>query len=129
MALADISATIRAACRAGLSRKSLSSLVEMGKRERQGWIIFGGTIAMVLGGAVAFVVLPHPRVTYCTEGFGTCVTNRYGTWRVLETLCPAAQSPRFVSWKLVSIEIRRCHSIPVSGFSAPLDACPAACAK
>ena len=104
-------------------------MLEMGKRDRQGRIFFGATIGMVLGGAVAFVMLPHPRVTYCTEGFGTCITNRQGTWRVLDTLCPAEQSQRFVSQKLVSIEVRRCHSILVSDFSTHIDVCPAACAK
>jgi hypothetical protein len=101
----------------------------MGKRDRQAWIFFGGTIAIVLGGTVAFVVLPHPRVTYCTEGFGTCINNRHGAWRVLDTPCPAGQSPRFVSQKLVSIEVRRCHSILVSDFLTPMDVCPATCAK
>lgn len=100
-----------------------------GKQDRLGWIVFGGSIAVVLGFVAAAVMLPHQGVRYCTADFGTCIINRSrsDTWRVLDTQCPAGQSLRFVA--LGGMQIRRCHSIAVSGFPAPLNACPAACAK
>jgi len=45
---------------------------------RLGWIVFAGTIATVLGGYLVFTMWPHPRETYCTAGFGSCITNRRG---------------------------------------------------
>ena len=94
-----------------------------------GWILFGGTIALVLISGVSSVMLPPAGVMYCTEGFGTCIVSppRSGAWRVLDAPCPAGRSLRFVS--LGGLQLRRCHSIPVTGFSTPLYVCPAACAK
>ena len=91
---------------------------------RLGWIVFTGIVTIALAGGVAFVMWPHPRVTYCTAGFRTCITNRRGEWLVLDTPCPAGQSPRFVS-----VAVYRCHSIRPQGFSKPLSVCPVACSK
>ena len=94
-----------------------------------GWIIFGGTVAMLLMFAASGVMLPITNVTYCTAGFDTCITrSRSQPWHVLETPCPAGQSLRFVR-PVVFVGVSRCHSIRVSAFSAPLSVCPAACAK
>jgi hypothetical protein len=96
--------------------------------DRQGWFVFGASIALVLVLGVMSAMFPQQGVMYCTEGFGTCIFSPpRGNWRVLDTPCPAGQSLRFVS--LGGMQIRRCHSILVSGFSAPLSVCPAACRK
>jgi len=89
---------------------------------RLGWIVFAGTIATVLGGYLVFTMWPHPRETYCTAGFGSCITNRRGEWHVLDTPCPAGQSPRFTS-----LAAHRCHSIRPPGFPVPLSVCPIKC--
>jgi hypothetical protein len=97
--------------------------------DRHGWLVFGASVALVLLVGVSAVMFPHQGVIYCTEGFGTCIVSRSrsGSWRVLDTPCPAGQSLRFVS--LGGLQMRRCHSILVFGFSAPLNVCPAACRK
>jgi hypothetical protein len=106
---------------------ALNKRREMSSLDRQGWIVFGASIALVLLLGVMSVLFPQQGVIYCTEGFGTCTINRSRSdpWRVLVTPCPAGQLLRFVS--LGGMQIRRCHSILVSGFSAPLSVCPAAC--
>ena len=98
-------------------------------RNSAGWIIFAGTVAMVLLFAVSAVMLPMTNVTLCTAGFETCITHsRSQPWHVEDTPCPTDQSEGFVR-PVVFVRISRCHSIRVSGFSTPLDVCPAACAK
>src|SRR4051812_16557370 len=98
----------------------------MGSLDRQGWFVFGAAVALVVFVGVTSVLLPHEGVMYCTEGLGTCIFRPpRGNWRVLDTPCPAGQSLRYVS--LGGLQIHRCHSIRVTGFSAPLSACPAAC--
>ena len=84
------------------------------------WLLFGGSMVVVVGWVVA-VRSPQAYVTYCTADFATCIERgKGGPWRVLDRPCPAGQSLRFRSGY-------RCHSISVSGFSTPLDVCPAAC--
>src|SRR5262245_60155798 len=100
----------------------------MASQDRMGWIVFGGSVALVAFLGVSSVMFPHQGVIYCTEGFGTCIFSPpRGNWRVLATPCPAGQSLRFVS--LGGMQIRRCHSIRPSGSSTSLDVCPAACTK
>ena len=105
-----------------------SAWLAMSSLDRQGWFVFGATVALVVFVGVSVAMFPHQGVMDCTEGFGTCIFSPpRGNWRVLETPCPAGQSLRFVS--LGGLQIRRCHSIRVSGISAPLSVCPAACWK
>jgi hypothetical protein len=101
----------------------------MSSLDRQGWFVFGASVALVVLVGVSSAMFPQQGVTYCTEDFSTCIINRTrsGSWRVLDTPCPAGQSLRFVS--LGAMQIHRCHSILVSGFSAPLSVSPAACRK
>jgi hypothetical protein len=100
----------------------------MGSLDRQGWFVFGATVALVVFAGVTSVLLPQQGVVYCTENFGTCIFSApRGNWRVLDTPCSAGQSLRFVS--LGGLQIRRCHSIRVTGFSTALSVCPAACWK
>ena len=104
-------------------------LVEMGKPGLLGWIVFGGTYAMVILLGVSGVMLPQTEKLYCTADLGTCImSGRSRPWHVLERPCPAGQSPRFVR-PVVFVGVSRCHWIPVSGFSTPLSVCPAACRK
>ena len=102
---------------------------KMRSQDRMGWILFGGTVALVLITGVSSVMFPQAGVMYCTEGFGTCIVSppRSGAWRVRDATCPAGQSVRFVS--LGGLQLRRCHSILVTGFLTSLYVCPAACAK
>jgi hypothetical protein len=94
-----------------------------------GWIIFGGMVCMPLLIAVSTVLLPMANVTYCTTGFETCIaSNRGQAWHVVDTPCPGGQSLQFVQ-PVLFVGVSRCHSITVSGFSAPLNVCPTACAK
>jgi hypothetical protein len=96
--------------------------------DRQGWFLFGASIALVLLLGVTSVMFPQQGVMYCTEGFGTCIFSpSRGNWRVLDAPCTAGESLQFVS--LGGLQIRRCHSIQVSDFTAPLSVCPAACRK
>src|SRR5262245_3227474 len=100
----------------------------MGKPDRLGWIVFGGSLFVALGFAGSAVMFPITNVTYCTAGFDTCITHsRSQPWHVVETPCPAGQSPRFV--EPVVFGVSRCHSIMASGFPTPLNVCPTACAK
>lgn len=101
----------------------------MGALDRKGWIVFGGTVAMVILFGVSAVMFPQGGVTYCTAGFETCITSSRGSsWHVVKPPCPAGQSLRFTR-PVVFVGVSRCHAILVPGFSAPLDVCPAACAK
>jgi hypothetical protein len=94
-----------------------------------GWVIFGGMVGMPLLIAVSTVMLPMSNVTYCTAGFEACITsNRGQAWHIVETPCPGWQSPQFVQ-PMLFVGVSRCHSIMVSGFSAPVKVCPTACAK
>jgi hypothetical protein len=94
-----------------------------------GWIIFGGMVGLPLLIAVSAVMLPMSNVTYCTAGFETCITNsRIQAWHVVEAPCPRGQAPQFVQ-PVLFVGISRCHSITMSGFAAPLNVCPTACAK
>jgi hypothetical protein len=99
--------------------------------DRKGWMIFGGTVALVIvfGVGVSGVMSPLAGVTYCTAGFETCVTHgRSSPWHVLEKPCPVGQSLRFTR-PAVFVGVSRCHSIAVPDFSSRLEVCPAACAK
>ena len=101
----------------------------MGALHHKGWIIFGGTVALVVAFGLMPVVFPMTGVTYCTAAFEICIAqSRSSPWRVVETPCPAGHSLQFVR-PVVLVGVSRCHSIAVQGFSAPLDVCPAACAK
>jgi hypothetical protein len=93
----------------------------MGALDRKGWILFGGTVAMVVIFGASLVIFPQTGVvTYCTAGFETCITNsRSSPWRVLDKPCPAGQSLRFTR-PAVFVEVSRCYSLAVQGFSAPL---------
>jgi hypothetical protein len=103
-------------------------MMRVSRLDQARWFVFGASIALVLLLGVMSVMFPQQGVMYCTEGFGTCIFSPpRGKWRVLETPCPPGQSLRFVS--LGGMQLRRCHSILVSGFSVPLSVCPAACRK
>lgn len=117
------------------SRDKLLATFRRGHRAMGGghtWAvsIIGGTIATALGGAVLYFLLPPQApnrstgAIYCTAGKGTCITNSNGQWHVLDAVCPAGQSLRFVS-----VEARNCHSITPVGFSGPLAVCPATCGE
>jgi len=95
---------------------------EMGKQDRLLWLLFGGSMLVVVGWVVA-VKSPQAYVTYCTSDFSTCIERgKSAPWRVLDPPCPAGQSLRVLSGY-------RCHSISVSGLATPLRVCPATCAK
>jgi hypothetical protein len=105
------------------------AMTKMGKLDRQGWIIFGGTIAMVLAFGVSAVMLPQSEKLYCTADLDTCIMNgRSRPWHVRDKPCPAGEELRFVSGEVLR-SISRCHSIKPPGFSAPLSVCPAVCTK
>lgn len=104
-------------------------MTKMGKLDRQGWIVFGGTIAMVLAFGVSAVMLPQSKKLYCTADLDTCIMNgRSRPWHVRDKPCPAGEELRFVSGEVLR-SISRCHSIKPPGFSAPLSVCPAVCTK
>jgi hypothetical protein len=73
----------------------------VGGRDWLWWLMFAGIA--VLGGGIAFVMWPHPRVTYCTAGFGTCIANMSGQWLVLYTMS---------SRSITTVRLRR--GIPLS---------------
>jgi hypothetical protein len=99
------------------------------KLDRQGWIIFGGTLVMLILFAASAVTLPMTNVMYCTVGLETCMThNRRQPWHVVAGPCPMHQSLRFIR-SVVFVAVSRCHSIRISNVWTPLRVCPAICAK
>ena len=113
----------------GAARGRAKESKRVTRLDRQGWFVFGGTVALVVFVGVMSVLLPQQGVMYCTENFGTCIINRSrsDSWRVLDAPCPAGQSLRYVS--LGGLQIRRCHSIRVTGLSTALSVSPTACGK
>jgi len=96
----------------------------MSREDRLGWIVFGGSVALVLVFGAGALMFPVSGTIYCTEDFGSCFTlDRFG-WRLQEKPCAAGESLRFITSSL-----RRCGLIRPSPSSGLQRVCPAACGR